>query len=134
MYYNQLNPTQHKNNPYRNPFVQNVKWPEVLVQGPRANQGEGVNPSGQPDRFSQIFLLFSDLSMGEPNTPSVFYHYTTPENLENIKRQGMILPFPRSPLIPSGFAGFDLKDTATIFFTRMDPSNPKESIAFNNYG
>jgi len=72
--------------------------------------------------------------MGEPNTPSVFYHYTTPENLENIKRQGMINPFLCSPLIPSVFADIDIKDTPAIFFTRMDPSNPKESIAFNNYG
>ena len=79
-------------------------------------------------------FCFSDLNMGEPNTPSVFYHYTTPENMENIMRQGMIKPSLCSPLIPSEFAGFDIKDTPAIFFTRMDPINPKESIAFNNYG
>ena len=82
---------------------------------------------------------FSDSKMNEPTSPSVFYHYTTPECLEQIKSLGMIMPSLRTPQfqattsIPSVIAGFDIKDTPTIFLTRMDPSNPKESIAFNNY-
>ena len=72
--------------------------------------------------------------MGEPNTPSVFYHYTTPENLEIIKREGTIKPYLRNSQNRPVVKGFDLRHTPAIYFTRMDPSNPKESIAFNNYG
>jgi len=71
--------------------------------------------------------------MSAPATPSVFFHYTTPECLQQIQSQRMIMPFLPPPSVPSIFYGLDLRDTPTIFLTRMDPSNPKESIAFNNY-
>merc|ERR1719430_1541923 len=35
--------------------------------------------------------------------------------------------------IPSVFAGIDIRGIPTIFLTRMDPSNSKEAIAFNNF-
>ena len=71
--------------------------------------------------------------MGEPKTHSVFYHYTTPENLESIKRQGKIEPSLRNSKSRPFVDGKDIRHSPAIFFTRMDPSNPKESIAFNNY-
>jgi len=37
------------------------------------------------------------------------------------------------PQVPSIFPGRDLRETPTIFFTRMDPRNSKDAIAFNNY-
>ena len=69
--------------------------------------------------------------MGEP--VSVFYHYTTLENFENIRRTRVIEPALRNSQNRPIVNGIDLRRTPAIFFTRMDPSNPKESIAFNNY-
>ena len=71
--------------------------------------------------------------MNVSGTPIVFYHYTTLECLEQIMSQGMILPFFPPPQIPSDFDGIDIRFYPTIFLTRMDPLNSKESIAFNNY-
>ena len=78
-------------------------------------------------------IAFSDANMGEP--ASIFYHYTTLQGLSGIKAQGAIMPsLCCNPSIHNHFlAGIDLKKTPAIFLTRMDPSNSKESIAFNNY-
>ena len=78
-------------------------------------------------------IAFSDANMGEP--ASIFYHYTTLQGLNGIKTQGAIMPsLCCNPSIHNHFlAGIDLKKTPAIFLTRMDPSNSKESIAFNNY-
>ena len=74
--------------------------------------------------------------MNVSGTPIVFYHYTTQQCLEQIKNEGMLRPclppMPSSP-ISHIIDGVDIKDKKTIFLTRMDPNNPKESIAFNNY-
>merc|ERR1712010_238305 len=75
----------------------------------------------------------SQLTMCEPTTPTVFYHYTTPECLEKILGMGMILPYLPPTQIPSDFAGINIRKIPTIFSTRMDPSNSKRAIAFNNY-
>ena len=61
----------------------------------------------------------------------VFYHYTSREGLLGILASGVILPslpHQHTPLPPGGRG-----DLPTVFLTRMDPSNPREVIAYNNY-
>ena len=58
---------------------------------------------------------------------SLYYHYTDRGGIEGILNQ--TVPHPRTPGIMDGVS---LKEGA-VFFTRMDPRNDKESIAFNNY-
>ena len=74
--------------------------------------------------------------MGEPVPVSVFYHYTTIEGLRGIMAQGKIVPNPNPETQNPGILGdVDLNNIpAPVYFTRMDPTNSKEAIAFNNYG
>ena len=76
----------------------------------------------------------SPTAMSEP--VSVFYHYTTIEGLRGIMAQGKIVPNPNPETQNPGILGdVDLNNMpASVYFTRMDPTNSKEAIAFNNYG
>ena len=64
--------------------------------------------------------------------PSIFYHYSSAENLAGILATGTILPSPPHPATPGRLGASSLKDGA-IFLTRMDPTNSKRAIAYNNY-
>ena len=62
----------------------------------------------------------------------VFYHYTSEESLAGILATQTILPSPPHPATPGVLGGSNLKDGA-VFLTRMDPTNSKMAIAYNNY-
>ena len=62
----------------------------------------------------------------------VFYHYTTWDNLRGILATQTILPSPPHPATPGRFRGSSLKN-GVVFLTRMDPTNSKRAIAYNNY-
>ena len=62
----------------------------------------------------------------------VFYHYTTWDNLRGILATQTILPSPPHPATPGRFRGSSLKN-GVVFLTRMDPTNCKRAIAYNNY-
>ena len=61
---------------------------------------------------------------------SVYYHYTSHDGLTGILDAEMILPSLPHPATPGILA---VKSVGAVFLTRMDPSNSKEAIAFNNY-
>ena len=79
----------------------------------------------QLNKFARTRL---DLAM------SVYYHYTSHEGLTGILDAKVILPSLPHPATPGILAGESIvKSVGAVFLTRMDPSNSKESIAFNNY-
>ena len=79
-------------------------------------------------QLSQFTLQVLDLVM------SVYYHYTSHEGLTGILDAKMILPSLPHPATPGILAGESIvKSVGAVFLTRMDPTNSKESIAFNNY-
>ena len=63
---------------------------------------------------------------------SVFYHYTSREGLAGILETETILGSHPHPATPGMLGGSNIQDGA-VFLTRMDPSNSKEAIAYNNY-
>ena len=66
--------------------------------------------------------------------PAVYYHYTSHEALAGILDAKMILPSLPHPATPGILTGESIvSSVGAVFLTRMDPSNSKESIAFNNY-
>lgn len=66
--------------------------------------------------------------------PAVYYHYTSHEGLAGILDAKMILPSLPHPATPGILAGESIvSSVGAVFLTRMDPTNSKESIAFNNY-
>ena len=81
-----------------------------------------------PDFVSVEKVCPRDLAM------SVYYHYTSHEGLTGILDAEMILPSLPHPATPGILAGESIvKSVGAVFLTRMDPSNSKEAIAFNNY-
>ena len=66
--------------------------------------------------------------------PVVYYHYTSQEGLAGILDAKMILPSLPHPATPGILAGESIvSSVGAVFLTRMDPTNSKETIAFNNY-
>ena len=66
--------------------------------------------------------------------PVVYYHYTSQEGLAGILEAKMILPSLPHPATPGILAGESIvSSVGAVFLTRMDPTNSKETIAFNNY-
>ena len=63
---------------------------------------------------------------------SIFYHYTSRDNLAGILASKTILASHPHPATPGMLGGSNIKDGA-VFLTRMDPANSKRAIAFNNY-
>ena len=64
----------------------------------------------------------------------VYYHYTSQEGLAGILDAKMILPSLPHPATPGILAGESIvSSVGAVFLTRMDPTNSKETIAFNNY-
>ena len=66
---------------------------------------------------------------------SVLYHYTSKDALFSILDSGIIFPSQPHPATPGRLAGVNLNaaEHGSVFFTRMDPKNNKNSIAFNNF-
>ena len=62
---------------------------------------------------------------------SVFYYYTSRQRLKRILVTETILPSLPHPATPGILGGSNVKDGA-VFLTRMDPTNSKRAIAFNN--
>ena len=63
--------------------------------------------------------------------PSIFYHYTSKDNLEGILATNTIFCSTPHPATPGLLGGYVIK--SGVFLTRMDPNNSKAAIAFNNY-
>ena len=63
---------------------------------------------------------------------SVFYHYTSQAGLAGILASNTILASQPHPATPGMLGGFNIQDGA-VFLTRMDPSNSKRAISYNNY-
>ena len=64
--------------------------------------------------------------------PSMLFHYTSLQGLEGILSLGAILPS-QPGLHPTGWLGGRDVTGGAVFLTRLDPTHPREIIAFNNY-
>ena len=88
-----------------------------------------------PD-LSQLKNQFASGRLGlvMSRQPVVYYHYTSQEGLAGILEAKLILPSLPHPATPGILAGESIVSSlGAVFLTRMDPTNSKESIAFNNY-
>ena len=63
---------------------------------------------------------------------SVFYHYTSQEGLAGILETKTIRASHPHPSTPGMLGGSNIQDGA-VFLTRMDPTNSKRDISYNNY-
>ena len=92
-----------------------------------------IGPSHQLHHSTKITFVGHRIRLnGRMPHSSVFYHYTSQNGLAGILATNTIVATQPHPATPGMLGGFNIQDGA-VFLTRMDPSNSKRAISYNNY-